>query len=162
MKSKCCLYFVLCWIIAVVCFAQTNNEPSKKIPPTDDPVVMTEKGHDAFSEQIEKLIIKAKKTYPSAKKRFLKGLPDGYNFYVTTAITDNEGHVEQVFVHIIKIEEKMIYGKIANNIEIIKGFHLGQDVSVSEEEIVDWTITSSDGKEEGNLIGKYIDSLQGK
>jgi hypothetical protein len=40
---------------------------------------------------------------------------------------------------------------------VVEGYGYGKELSVPEEEIVDWVITKPDGGEEGNLIGKYID-----
>jgi hypothetical protein len=44
----------------------------------------------------------------------------------------------------------------------VQGFHKGQHITVKESEILDWCISNPDGSEDGNLIGKYIDSLQGR
>jgi hypothetical protein len=40
---------------------------------------------------------------------------------------------------------------------VVEGYGYGKELSVPEEEIVDWVITKPDGGEEGNLIGTYID-----
>lgn len=51
----------------------------------------------------------------------------------------------------------MIGGRIWSPIQVVEGYGYGKELSVPEEEIVDWVITKPDGGEEGNLIGKYID-----
>jgi hypothetical protein len=33
-----------------------------------------------------------------------------------------------------------------------------QSITVPESEVLDWTIARPDGSEEGNFIGKYLDS----
>lgn len=121
-------------------------------PPPDRVVKL-----DLSSEKVfQPLIAQARKTLPEAKARFLKGLPKGYTFSVTTKIYDQNKKFEQVFVIVKSWSGDRIEG-ILNNEVRLPGYKLGQALTVYEKDVLDWTIVSPKGEEEGNLIGKFID-----
>jgi uncharacterized protein YegJ (DUF2314 family) len=99
----------------------------------------------------------ARKTLPEAKRRFLEGLPRGYSFYVTVVFTD-AGDKENAYVQVRRWENKGITGIVATAMLRVCSYQMGQQIKIPEDEVIDWTITSPDGAEEGNFIGKYIDS----
>lgn len=105
-------------------------------------------------------IEKARQTYPDAKKRYLAGLPRGESFFVTTVLRDKEGASEQVFIAVSSVQGTKITGKIASDILTVQGFQRGQAYSLDEADLVDWLISKPDGSEEGNFVGKYLDSVQ--
>lgn len=105
-------------------------------------------------------IAKAKATYPYAKARYAAGLPAGQSFFVTVELRDGEGRSERVFLVVDEITKAIVHGRIWNEVVTVEGFKFGQQYSVPESEVIDWTITRPDGTEEGNYIGKFIDSLQ--
>lgn len=125
--------------------------------PPDDPQPLTAAQVTAFDVAIAPYVAEARKSYPRAKHRFLHGLAPGHIFYVATRIRDREGHWEQVFIHVSAIRDEKIYGTIASNLEVVKGYKLGQPYSLNESEIIDWTITNPDGTEDGNVVGKFLD-----
>ena len=102
-------------------------------------------------------IEQARTTYPNARRRFLEGLPEGAAFYLTTRLRDERGKVEQVFITVESIDAGGITGRIANAISTVSGYVEGQTHVFSESEVLDWTIVHSDGREEGNYIGKFLD-----
>ncbi|MCE9547169.1 MAG: DUF2314 domain-containing protein [Planctomycetia bacterium] len=102
----------------------------------------------------------ARKSYPAARDRYLAGLPAGQHFFVVTELHDASGTVERVFVAVAAISDHRITGRIANEIIGVKGFKDGDPYSFPESELVDWLISKSDGTEEGNVVGKFLDEFQ--
>jgi len=111
----------------------------------------------ALDEELQPLVLEARKTYPSARQRFLRGLEPGYAFYVVVRLHDAEGRAEQVFLAVDRIVNGQIHGRIANELQIVSGYESGSAYTVAETQILDWLITNPDGSEEGNYIGKYLD-----
>jgi uncharacterized protein YegJ (DUF2314 family) len=103
-------------------------------------------------------VAQARASYPGARLRFLQGLPAGQRFFVTTRLHDDGGRLEQVFILVHRVEGGEIQGVIQNNIDVVKGFQRGQSYRFPESELLDWTITHSDGREEGNVVGKFLDT----
>ncbi|HEY7376875.1 MAG TPA: hypothetical protein VIF57_32250 [Polyangia bacterium] len=113
-----------------------------------------------WRRQIAPYVAKATATYPSAKQRYLAGLPAGETFFVTTLLRDRDGHFEQVFVLVDRIAAGAITGRISSDIAAVRGYRRGDVLSFPESEVVDWLISKPDGSEEGNFVGKYLDTLQ--
>ena len=123
-------------------------------------------GQDAMrklDKAVAPYVARAKKTWPDAKARFWKGLPKGQTLYVTYRLRENKGkQQETVFVAVKSINTKtsLIVGKIANILATVRTFKTGQWVKFSEVDLLDWTITRPDGTEEGNVVGKFLDSYK--
>ncbi len=113
---------------------------------------------EAYVAAAEPCVAVARATYPAAKARYLAGLAQGETFFVVVRLRDSEGRVEQAFVAVDSIHEDQIHGRIANEINAVSGFHSMQRIELSESELVDWVISMPDGTEEGNLLGKALDS----
>lgn len=71
------------------------------------------------------------------------------------------GREETVFVQVQRIEGDQITGRIASNILSVRGYKAGDTYTLSERDLIDWVITRPDGSEEGNLVGKFLDTWQG-
>ena len=67
---------------------------------------------------------------------------------------------ETVFIEVQKISGDVIDGIIANQIEVVTGYAQGQKYSVKESVILDWLISNPDGSEEGNVVGKFLDTYK--
>jgi len=129
--------------------------------PPDRPIFATDTSRsDSLQRLLQPCSARARETYPEAKRRYLHGLPVGQSFFVTIALRDNDGRVEEVFVVVDEIKDGSIRGRIWNDIHIVHGFHNGQPLVVPEGSVRDWTITHPDGTEEGNFRGKAVDQLQ--
>jgi len=137
-----------------------NNTSLSKDAPTD-------KSHHIESsekqKQYEKLIApyveQALKTLPVAKQKFLKGLKYGEAFFLVTRIYDKDGKFEQVFVRIKKWENDNIKGLISNDLHTVKEYYNGQMIDFKEKDVLDWLISKPDGNEEGNYVGKFLDTM---
>lgn len=139
--------------------AQNNNRLSEKAP-TDRPIsVNNAEGLDAFDSKIEPLVKKAQQELPKIKRQFDKGFKKGESFFLTTRIYDAFGNFEQVFVKVQTWDNGKIQGTIANQLTAVKDFEFGQSIEFPESAVLDWLITDAEGKEKGNYIGKYLDSI---
>lgn len=121
--------------------------------PKDTPT--QNKGSD-FVIKRQVSIDQAKKTYPDARSRFLKGLPSGYTFFVTVEFQEANHH-ENAYVSVRRIEGAEVRGILATKLIHVKSPVYGQELKFPESDIIDWTITSADGKEEGNYVGRFLD-----
>jgi hypothetical protein len=126
--------------------------------PQDKPLPATLEQRQRLDAAIQPLMKQARASYPDAKRRFLAGLPQGETFFVTANLRDQSSVTEQVFVAVQRIDGNTISGTIASNVLLVKGYKAGDVYSLPEGEIIDWLISKPDGTEEGNLVGKFLDT----
>jgi hypothetical protein len=105
-------------------------------------------------------VAQARVTYQAAKRRYLAGLPSGQSLFLTTRVKDTTGHLEQVFIAVDSIRGTRVFGRIWSEISLVQGFRLRQPYAFLEDEILDWLITKPDGSEEGNVVGKFLDTYR--
>jgi hypothetical protein len=101
---------------------------------------------------------RARSSYPAAKQRFIRGLPPKESFFVTAVLHDSLGHHEQVFIAVDSIVGTTISGRVWNDLLIVRGYRRGQRYEMPEADLVDWLIAKPDGTEEGNEVGKFLDT----
>lgn len=153
-------------LLVLLSVAYSYGQSSFEAPLSDN--APTDKPHDiiggeqlaTYEALVAPYVKKAQKTLPKAKRKYLKGLKDGEGFFLTVRIYDDAGRFEQIFVKVKGWQNKSIHGTIANNLNVVKGFSFGQLIEFPESVILDWLITKSDGSEEGNYVGKYLDTLR--
>jgi len=92
-------------------------------------------------------------------------MPPNQSFFVVTYLRDSLDHRERVFVAVGSVEtgsgpEARIYGRIWNEIHLVRGFVPFQAYSLSEGELLDWMFSLPDGTELGNLIGNFLDTWE--
>ncbi len=126
--------------------------------PTDEPVGATAGSVSAMGKMLAPCVTKARAAFPGAAQRFKAGLPEGQSLFVVTVLHDSTGKFEQVFVAVDSIGKTDVYGRIWNQITIVKGYQLRQPYTVPQGEIIDWMISKPDGSEEGNWSGKFLDA----
>ena len=163
MKTKSmlvCITFLL--IISVNGFSQQPHREINVAPnaPEDKPVRARESELRRFEEAIKPYLELARKTYPEAKARFLKGLPPKHTFFITTRLKDAAGRFEQVFIAVKEIKDGKITGLIWSDIHLVSGYQLRDSYTFPESELIDWTISKPDGTEEGNFVGNFLDSYR--
>jgi hypothetical protein len=142
-----------------------SQEPGKLSPlapnaPKDQPQPVKSEDLKKFDEAIKPYVEKARKTYPDARERFLAGLPPKHVFSVTTRLYDSTGRWEQVFIQVTEIKDGLIKGLIASEIETVSGYKQGDTYSLPESELLDWTVSKPDGTEDGNFVGKFLDTYK--
>jgi len=159
-----CRYVALvCIVLLATVFSSSSVANAQLAPnaPPDQPVRATS------DEQVRRMeaavapyIEKARKTYPEARARYLAGLPKGETFFVTAKLTDARGRIEVAFVRVTRVVDGKITGRIASEIAVVHGYKEGDQYTLPEGELVDWTISKPDGSEEGNVVGKFLDSYR--
>jgi hypothetical protein len=114
-----------------------------------------------FDKAIAPYVAKAKASYPQAKQRYLAGLPPGQSFFMTARLSDPDGRIEQVFIAVQSIKDGTVNGRIWSEVLQVKGYRRGEAYSFREADMIDWLISKPDGSEEGNLVGKFLDTYKG-
>ena len=128
--------------------------------PADKPVAANKDQARRLEEAIAPLVEQARKTYSQARARFLAGLPRGETFFVTAKLADARRRTETVFIQVTKIAKGKITGHIASKIMLVSDYKEGDSYTLEESALVDWMISKPDGSEEGNLVGKFMDTYQ--
>jgi uncharacterized protein YegJ (DUF2314 family) len=105
-------------------------------------------------------IIKARRTLPQIKKRYLSGFESDEKLLVTARIFDKSGVFEQVFAEVQEWSNTSLTAIIVNDLDTVREYQKGQTITFTERVVLDWTIVRPDGSEEGNFVGKYLASLQ--
>ena len=156
------LLFALVFGGAATGLAQGPDKLPELAPnaPADKPGSVKSAEQKAFDEAIKPYVEKARKTYPEAKERFLAGLPPKHFFFVTTRLHDSAGHWEQVFIAVKEIKDGIITGLIASDIVTVSGYKARDKYLFPESELIDWTVSKPDGTEEGNFVGKFLDTYK--
>lgn len=99
----------------------------------------------------------ALKSYPQVRARFLAGLPEGQQLLVVFRLPRKSGGYEQVFLRCHHIDNGSIKGLLASEVNV-DGFEMGSPLSIQEDDILDWVIVHADGREEGNQVGRFLES----
>ena len=141
-------------VLSLVPLAAQDNAPK------DKPVAANAERIKKFEEAIAPYVKKARETLPEAKKKYLAGLPKGQTFYVTIKLYDAAKKYEQVFVRVTSWKGETVQGALESDLALIRDHVKGEKVTCRESEILDWTISKPDGTEEGNLVGKFLDTYQ--
>ena len=129
--------------------------------PSDQPVgAADETQQQRIEAAIAPYIAQARATYPEARERFLAGLPPRHSFFVTIPLIDPAGRSETVFLAVDSIARDSVYGRIWNQIHVVQGYRLRDRYAMAESELLDWLITRPDGTEEGNFVGKFLDTYR--
>jgi len=127
--------------------------------PSDRTIVSkTTSDLEAQHAELEPCVTTARATWRQVKQRYLAGLPQGHVLSVTVRLHDARGKEEQAFLVVDRLRGTRIEGRIANEIQLVEGFKYGQHHEVDELDIIDWTISLPDGSEEGNLVGKHLET----
>jgi len=124
--------------------------------PADKPV----SGRFSAEQQakINELQAEDMKKWPDVKARFAKGLSAGEHLFVTTTLT-SPGKTESVFIAVSSIAGTKIIGVISSEIMNVAGYKANDRYTLEEAAVTDWLIAKPDGSEEGNLVGKYLDTV---
>lgn len=128
--------------------------------PVDKPMNVTSKTEDVFKPYVEM----AQKTFPEVKKKYLAGVyqKERRILQVQIVLVDEKGRREMPFVKVLSCKGDFFKGTINNDLRTVKGFAYGDTVSFMLNEIVNWVVQDSKGREEGNYVGKAIDAYQYK
>lgn len=153
----------------------TTDSPdslAREEPPTTDPIPSgpdeepysrrnqdrTSSVNQAQVDALIPMVERARSMLPAVKKRFKKGLGKGTELYLTIRLHDPNGRMEQVYARIVSWKKEEIVGIISNEMSLTT-HQKGDILQIAEKDVIDWTITTPDGDEEGNIIGKYLEEI---
>ncbi|MBO7413496.1 MAG: DUF2314 domain-containing protein [Fibrobacter sp.] len=118
-----------------------------------------------MNTDMEKLIApyieKAKATFPAVKKKYIAGdyVRENRQLDVQIEFADKGGTKEMVFVHVTQCLGNRFQGIIVNEIQLLKEFKKGDEVSFTQDQVKNWVVVDSLGNEEGNFVGKAIEAF---
>lgn len=99
----------------------------------------------------------ARRSWPQARERFVRGLPPGDRLWVRAGRSDSASGEQLLFLDVERIEGDSITGRPWGG-----GDRSGIDtlrlVTVAEAHLVEWAIRHPDGSEEGNHFRQYMDA----
>lgn len=152
--------FLMTILSSATSLASQEPHVSPRAPP-DKPVAVTrDEQQQRLDAALKPYIAKARATYHRAKTRYLAGLPPGQSFFVTVDLRDPAGHKEMIFLAVDSLVRDSIFGRIWNQIHLVQGYRLRDRHVVAERELLDWLITKPDGSEDGNVVGKFLDTYR--
>jgi hypothetical protein len=123
-----------------------------------NPATADDTDQQAYEKAIAPYVAQAKETWPDAKRRFQEGLPPSHLFFVTTRLYDSQGRAESVSVRVQWIKGGMISGRIATQLQLVRTYKPGDPYSFREENLLDCRLVKPDGTEEGNVVGKFLET----
>jgi hypothetical protein len=149
-------------IIAVIASAISCASAQTNAPVDKPHRIRGHRQYEAMEKAIAPYVARARATYPTAKKRFLAGLPSNYLFTVWLPLDEDDKKTgeyrrEYVFVVVEKLSGGKIDGRINNKILKLKTYRHGDRVQFAESRIQNWCIVRPDGSEEGNYVGNFLD-----
>ena len=134
--------------------AAPNNAPK------DKPVVANAEQTKKLEEAIAPYVKKARESLPEAKNKYIAGLPKNQSFFVTIKLYDASKKYVVVFVNVTSWRGGSIYGILDSDLTIVQNHSKGEKLTCQESEVLDWTISKPDGTEEGNFVGKFLDTYK--
>jgi hypothetical protein len=150
---------------AVVAQSARAQRPVEVAPnaPQDRPVSATMRCQlEAIHRATAPLSAKARTSFSAARERFQRGLPKGQTFFVSTWLRDSLGREELVFVAVDSVtgakEAAQIAGRIWSPVQLVRRYRYRQPYTFAVADLVDWMIAKPDGSEEGNEVGKLMDT----
>ncbi|MEY4561228.1 MAG: hypothetical protein RLZZ618_505 [Pseudomonadota bacterium] len=151
--------------MAVLAFALLGSSAHATEPvlspnaPRDKPTSLNDT--KALERAIAPIVARARASYPEGRQKFLNGLPRGESFFVVTRLRDAGGREEQVFIAVQRIEGSRITGLIWNQVQRVQGYRYRDVYTFDDKQLIDWMISKPDGTEEGNEVGKFLDTYRG-
>ncbi|NLF24737.1 MAG: hypothetical protein GX589_03660 [Deltaproteobacteria bacterium] len=126
----------------------------------DRPGTISAEKIDQFEAAIEPYVKKARLRLPEVKRRFEKGLDEGETLYVVVRLPRSGGGFEQSYVVVKDWQEQDLLGRVVSRSDTL-GPHPSEDpISFKETTILDWVIVKSDGYEEGNFVGRFLEGYR--
>jgi Uncharacterized protein conserved in bacteria (DUF2314) len=160
-RQICLLSFLLAaFTLCAANIAAQTTPPQDTAPPPDKPVAATSDDVAKYEAAIAPYILKARDSLPDTKKRFLAGLPQGQILYVTVRLTDPQGRFEQAYVKVNSWTGTIIKGTLASDMDLVKKYKKGEALTCRDSQVMDWTITKPNGTEEGNFVGKFLETYK--
>ncbi|MDO7850380.1 hypothetical protein [Hymenobacter convexus] len=100
----------------------------------------------------------ALRTLPQAKKRFLAGLPSGDQFLLSVRVIATDTSFRQVSARVLGWHGNTVQALLLPDASGSASAAEPVPVSFPETAVVDWTLLRASGRQEGNYVGRYIDT----
>ena len=100
----------------------------------------------------------ALRTLPQAKKKFLAGLPSGDQFLLSVRVIATDTSFRQVSARVLGWHGTTVQALLLPDATNAASPAEPVPVSFPETAVVDWTLLRASGREEGNYVGRYIDT----
>jgi hypothetical protein len=94
----------------------------------------------------------AQRTLSTARHRFQRGLPAGTRLYLTARVLNEAATPELVVVLVESWQDRELRGRLVR-----AGIAQSAPVEFEEAAVRDWLLLHTDGREEGNFLGKFWD-----
>lgn len=132
-------------IVSASCMTHSSGVGNPPIPPATG-VTTEDKSQLAALSYVDR----ARAAFPEAKRRFLEGLPEGYELRVTADLKDSVGRRMNNLIVVDKIEDGLVTGHWWEG--MARGVYDAKDIyTFSERDIIDWAIKRPNGVIEGNF-----------
>ncbi|WP_046245293.1 hypothetical protein [Hymenobacter terrenus] len=100
----------------------------------------------------------ALRTLPQAKKRFLAGLPEGDQFLLSVRVLATDTSFRQASVRVLGWHGNTVQALLLADTANSAGAHEPVPISFPEAAVLDWTLLRASGREEGNYVGRHLDT----
>lgn len=100
----------------------------------------------------------ALRTLPQAKKRFLAGLPAGDQFLLSVRVAATDTSFRPASARVLGWHGSTVQALLLPDAGDAASPAQPTPVSFPETAVVDWTLLRASGREEGNYVGRYIDT----
>lgn len=134
--------------------------PDATLPPDKSVKTNSRAENERLDKAIEPYVAKARAGLPAMKKRFNAGMPKDEMLLLTVRVYDPDRKFEQVFVAVQSWTDKEVSGSISSELIGIKSHKMGDVITFDPKEILDWTVVKSDGTEEGNVVGNFLNTFK--
>ena len=102
----------------------------------------------------------ARRTLSQARKRYAAGLPGGTRCLVMVRVLASDTSFRQVQARVIGWREGAVQALISSAETAGADAADLRPVSFPEAAVLDWTFLAANGREEGNFVGKYLDTAR--
>ena len=134
--------------------------PEATAPPDKSVKTNSRAENERLDKAIEPYVAKARAGLPALKKQFNAGMPKEEMLLLTVRVYDPDGKFEQVFVTVQSWTDAEVSGNIASEVIGIKSHKMGDTITFEPAKILDWTLVKSDGTEEGNVVGNFLNTFK--
>lgn len=160
MKSFPLLLLGAALLVSGAAQAQTAAPTSPLVVLTAPPAAPTSlrqklvRADSALAEPMQQ----ARRTLSRARKRYAAGLPGGTKCLVMVRVLASDTSFRQVQARVIGWHDGAVQALIS---PLTKAATTDlRPVSFPETAVLDWTFLAANGREEGNFVGKYLDTAR--
>jgi hypothetical protein len=110
----------------------------------------------AFADPIRE----AQRTLPQIRKRFQAGLPQGDQLLLVVRVLATDTSFRQASARVLGWHGNKVQALLLPEADTSASPAEPVPVSFPETAVVDWTLRRASGREEGNYVGRYLDTAR--